>query len=206
MLSLGLTGGIGSGKSTVAQRLVGHGAVLIDADRIAREIAEPGGPAYQPMLDRFGTGILGPDGAIDRKALAAVAFVDADELAALNAITHPLIGGLMGQKLEAQKGSDRVVVLDVPLLKPVHRDLLSLDLVVVVDCPVDLAVERLVSQRGFDRSDAEARVAAQMDRSERVAGADYVIDNSADRESLLEQVDSLWKRFVELEVAKSVPL
>ncbi|HXQ90338.1 MAG TPA: dephospho-CoA kinase [Acidimicrobiales bacterium] len=189
---MGLTGGIGSGKSTVGELLVRRGAVLIDADRIAREVVVPGGPAYGPLVERFGPGILAPDGTIDRSALAALAFVDADSLAALNAITHPAISAVMAARRAEQEGGDRVVVLDVPLLRPEHRDLLSLDVVVVVDCPVEIAVARLLEQRGFSRPDAEARVAAQVSREERRRGADFVIDNSADRAHLVAEVDRVW--------------
>jgi len=192
VLAVGLTGGIGAGKSTAADLLVGHGAVLIDADRIAREVVVPGGPAYQPLVDRFGAGILAIDGTIDRAALAALAFVDADSVAALNAITHPAISAVMAQRRAAEEGGDRVVVLDIPLLKAAHREVLSLDVVVVVDCPVDIAVERLVGQRGFTREDAEARIAAQVTRQERCEGADFVIDNSGDRARLVAEVDRVW--------------
>jgi dephospho-CoA kinase len=192
VLTVGLTGGIGSGKSTVGELLVHRGAVLIDADRIAREVVVPGGAAYQPLVDRFGPGILGPDGTLDRAAVAAVAFADADSLAALNAITHPAISAVMAERRAAEEGSDHVVVLDVPLLKPAHRELLSMDVVVVVDCPVDTAVERLVGQRGFSRQDAEARIAAQVSRDERRRGADFVIDNSSDRVHLVAEVDRVW--------------
>ena len=169
-----------------------RGAVLIDADRIAREVVVPGGAAYQPLVDRFGTGILCPDGTLDRAALAAIAFTDADSLAALNSITHPAIAAVMAQRRAAEEGGDHVVVLDVPLLTPAHRDLLSLDVVVVVDCPVEVAVERLVGQRGFSRADAEARIAAQASREERRRGADLVIDNSSDRAHLVLEVDRVW--------------
>ncbi|HTZ10583.1 MAG TPA: dephospho-CoA kinase [Acidimicrobiales bacterium] len=192
MLAVGLTGGIGAGKSSVADLLVERGAVLIDADRIAREVVVPGGPAYAPLVERFGPGIVAPDGTIDRPALAALAFADPEALAALNAITHPAIGAVMTERRAAQEGGDAVVVLDVPLLTPAHRDLLSLAVVVVVDCPVDLAVARLVEQRGFSRADAEARVAAQVPREERLAGADYVVDNAGDRPHLVAEVDRVW--------------
>ncbi len=193
MLAVGLTGGIGSGKSTVAQLLVARGAVLIDADRIAREVVEPGRPAYDALVARFGRGILAPDGTIDRPALAALAFGDPQALADLNAITHPAVGELMARRRAAEEGTDHVVVLDIPLLRPEHRQLLKLDLVVVVDCPVEVAVERLVTQRGMARADAEARVAAQISRAERTAGADVVIDNAGGREQLAAQVDRLWE-------------
>jgi dephospho-CoA kinase len=192
VLTVGLTGGMGSGKTTVGQLLVQRGAVLIDADVIAREVVVPGGAAYQPLVDRFGTGILAPDGTLDRAALAAIAFADADSLAALNAITHPAISGVMAERRAAQEGSDHVVVLDIPLLSPAHRDVLSLDVVVVVDCPVEIAVERLMAQRGFSREDAQARIAAQASREERRRGADLVIDNSSDRARLVSEVDRVW--------------
>jgi len=192
VLAVGLTGGIGSGKSTVGELLVQRGAVLIDADRIAREVVVPGGAAYQPLVDRFGPGILAPDGTVDRPSLAAIAFADAESLAALNAITHPAISAVMAQRRAAEAGGDRVVVLDIPLLKPEHRDVLSLDVVVVVDCPVEVAVDRLVQQRGFSLQDAEARVAAQAGREERRHGADFVIDNSGDRARLVAEVDRVW--------------
>lgn len=192
MLAVGLTGGIGSGKSTVGDLLVQRGAILIDADRIAREVVGPGGPAYEPLVARFGPDIVAPDGTIDRAALAAVAFADADALDALNAITHPAISAVMAQRRAAAHGSDGVVVLDIPLLKPEHRGVLALDVVVVVDCPVEIAVERLVGQRGFSRPDAEARIAAQATREERRDGADFVIDNSTDRARLEVEVDRVW--------------
>jgi len=187
---------MGSGKSTVAALLVERGAILIDADRIAREVVAPGGAALGPLVERFGPGILGADGTLDRGALAAVAFADADSLAALNAITHPAISTVMLERKAAVEGSDHVVVLDIPLLKPVHRELLALDVVVVVDTPVELALSRLVEQRGFSRQDAEARMAAQPSRQERREGADYVIDNSADLEHLVADVDRVWAALV----------
>jgi len=202
MLAVGLTGGIGSGKSTVADLLVDRGAVLIDADQIARDVVAPGEPAYRALVERFGGHVVSPDGSIDRKALAALAFSDSASLEALNSITHPAIGARMSELRQAQKDSDHVVILDIPLLKPVHRELLDLDTVVVVDAPVDMAVERLVSKRGFDRDDAEARVAAQPSRDERLAGADFHIDNSSDRGSLLAQVESLWRELLRLERLK----
>src|ERR1019366_1004417 len=168
------------------------GAVLIDADRIAREVVVPGGPAYQPLVDRFGPGIIAPDLTIDRAALAALAFADVESVAALNAITHPAISAVMAQRRAAEEDGDHVVVLDVPLLKPAHRDILKLDVVVVVDCPVETAVDRLVGQRGFSRRDAEARMAAQATREERREGADLVIDNSTDRAHLVTEVDRVW--------------
>jgi len=193
VLAVGLTGGIGSGKSTVADLLVDRGAVLIDADRIAREVVEPGGPAYAPLVERFGSGIVGEDGAIDRPALAALAFADPVALADLNAITHPAIGVVMAERRAAVEGSDDVVLLDIPLLTPAHRDVLSLDVVVVVDCDPAVALERLVAQRQMAREDAEARMAAQVSREERLAGADLVVHNSGSRAELAGEIDRVWK-------------
>lgn len=194
MLALGLTGGIGAGKSVVADLLVDRGAQLIDADEIARQVVAPGGPAYQPLIDRFGTGILAADGTIDRPALAAAAFGDPEALADLNAITHPAIGAemLRSRQEVAARADDTVVVLAIPLLRPVHRRTLELDAVVVVDCPEEIALQRLVERRGMDRADAEARIAAQVSRRERCEGADFVLDNSSTVRHLTDEVERLW--------------
>src|SRR6516165_1653644 len=181
MLAVGLTGGIGSGKSAVADLLVGRGAVLIDADQVARDVVAPDGPAYQPLIDRFGPEIVSADGAIDRQALATVAFADEATRLELNAITHPAIGIAMIAARDAHEGSDDIVVLAIPLLTAVHRETVRLDEVVVVDCPTEVALERLLTQRGFERADAEARIRAQVSREERCQEADYVLDNSGDR-------------------------
>ena len=198
MLAIGLTGGIGAGKSMVADLLVAKGAVLVDADRIARQVVAPGGPAFQPMVDRFGPGILDADGNIDRPAVAAIAFGDPAALADLNAITHPAIGVAMIGRKDEFADTDQIVVLDIPLLKPVHRETLSLAAVVVVDTPVDIALDRLVNLRGMPREDAEARIAAQIDRQTRLEGADLVIDNSGDEEQLADEVDRVWGELVKL--------
>jgi dephospho-CoA kinase len=192
VLAVGLTGGIGSGKSAVADLLVARGAVLIDADQVAREVVAPGGPAYQPLIDHFGRRILDTDGTIDRKALAAVAFADEETRQELNAITHPAIGIAMIEAREALEGTDAVVVLAIPLLSAAHRETVRLDKVVVVDCPTDVALERLLTQRGFERADAEARIRSQISREERVKEADYVLDNSGDRSALETEVGTLW--------------
>ena len=192
MLAVGLTGGIGSGKSAVADLLVERGAVLIDADQVARQVVEPGGPAYQPLIDRFGPGIVAADGTIDRQALAAVAFADEESRLALNAITHPAIGIAMIEARDALADTDAIVVLAIPLLTAAHRDTVRLHKVVVVDCPTEVALERLLAQRGFDRADAEARIRSQISREERIEEADYVLDNSGDRDALAGEVAKLW--------------
>ncbi len=202
MLAVGLTGGIGSGKSAVADLLVERGAVLIDADQVARDVVAPGGPAYQPLLDRFGPEILATDGTIDRKALAAVAFASEESRLALNAITHPAIGIAMIEARDALEDSDDIVVLAIPLLTAVHRDTVKLHEVVVVDCPTDVALERLLSQRGFDRADAEARIRSQISREERIKEADYVLDNSGDRVALAVEVSKLWDWLLEAAAAR----
>jgi dephospho-CoA kinase len=193
MLTVGLTGGIGAGKSAVADLLEEFGAVLIDADRIAREVVTPGGPAYQPLIDRFGPAIVDADGTIDRPALAAIVFTDPQALADLNAITHPAIGAEMARRKDEAAGTDKVVVLDIPLLTGAHRQSMSLDAVVVVDAPVATALARLVDIRGMSREDAEARMAAQVSREERLAGADLVVDNSEDLDHLRREVERVWE-------------
>jgi len=198
VLAVGLTGGIGAGKSTVAELLVERGAVLIDADRVAREVVAPGGPAYQPMIDRFGAGILDGEGLIDRPAVAAQVFGHPEALADLNAITHPAIGVAMIERKDAHADTDDLVVLDIPLLKPVHRELLSLAAVVVVDTPVEVALARLTGSRGMSRQDAESRIASQVDRATRLEGADLVIDNSDDLDHLTAEIDRVWAALVVL--------
>ena len=198
MLTVGLTGGIGAGKSTVGDLLVAKGAILVDADRIAREVVAPGGPAYQPMIDRFGTGILGGDGNIDRPAVAAIVFGDPEALADLNAITHPAIGVAMMQRKDEFAATDEIVILDIPLLKEVHRQMLSLAAVVVVDTPMETALDRLITIRGMSKEDAEARIASQIDRQTRLQGADLVVDNSGDEQHLAEEVARIWDALVVL--------
>lgn len=192
MFALGLTGGIGCGKSTVADGLVARGATLIDADVIAREVVAPGEPAHAALVERFGDGILAPDGTIDRPALAARTFGDADAVAALNAITHPAIGLEMLRRLGEEAGTDHTVVLAIPLLRAEHRETMRLDAVVVVDCPFAVALERLVGQRGMDPADAQARIAAQPSREDRLAGADFVLSNAGTPGDLDGEIDRLW--------------
>jgi dephospho-CoA kinase len=192
---IGLTGGIGSGKSTVAALLAERGAHAIDADRIAREVVEPGRPALVQIVERFGDGVLQSDGSLDRAALAAVAFADDQARKDLNAITHPAIGvELLSQLAAAQAADpDGVAILDIPLLAEGGRDRYALDAVIVVDAPVEVAVHRLVERRGFAEEDARARVSSQATREERRAIADVVIDNSGTPDALPPQVEAAWQ-------------
>ncbi len=203
MLAVGLTGGMGSGKSTVARLLVERGAALIDADAIAREVVEPGRPALAALVERFGESILTPEGTLDRPALASLAFADPEALSDLNAITHPAIAAEMAERRARLEHTDRVVVLDVPLLSPAHRDVLSLDAVVVVDCDPGTALERVVTQRGIPEADVRARMAAQATREERLQGADLVVDNCGDRVVLEAEVDRVWQALSAMAPAKA---
>jgi dephospho-CoA kinase len=193
VLIVGLTGGIGSGKSTVAALLAGRGAVVVDADGIARQVVEPGGPAYQPMIDRFGQDIVRPDGTLDRPKIAKQVFNDAEALADLNAITHPAIRDAIGVQVMEHAGTDHVVVLDVPLLTETTSKSWGMAGVIVVDTPTEVAIQRLVSQRGLPEEDARARIKAQMTREARRKLADLVIDNSGGEAALAKEVDQAWE-------------
>jgi dephospho-CoA kinase len=190
MLLVGLTGGIGSGKSTVSAMLAARGAVVIDADLLAREVVEPGRPAYEKVVERFGPDVVAADGTLDRPKLAAVVFADTAALKDLEAITHPEIGKLMAERMAAEAQTDHVVILDVPLLVESGRT--ETGGTIVVDCPPDVAVERLVEQRGIPEDDARRRMAHQVSREERLAKADFVVVNAGTREQLEREVDRLW--------------
>jgi len=195
LLSVGLTGGIGSGKSSVAQRFARLGAVIVDSDLIARQIVEPGQPALDEIAHRFSEGVIRADGTLDRLGLAAVVFNDSQALADLNAIMHPKIAARSAQIVD-EAPEDAVVVHDSPLL--VEQDLAdSFDVVVVVDCPDDIRLDRLVNLRGMAPDDAVARMAAQAGRDERLAVADYVIENSGSEDQLQQQTDAVWADLVE---------
>ncbi|WP_055568917.1 dephospho-CoA kinase [Streptomyces atriruber] len=190
MLKVGLTGGIGAGKSEVSRLLVAAGAVLIDADKIAREVVEPGTPGLAAVVEAFGREVLAPDGSLDRPKLGAVVFADAEKLAALNAIVHPLVGARSAELEQAASG-DAVVVHDVPLLA--ENGLAPLyDLVVVVDASPETQLDRLVRLRGMSEEDARARMAAQATREKRLEIADIVIDNDGPLEGLSKRVGEVW--------------
>ncbi len=190
MILVGLTGGIGSGKSTVSAMLAERGAVVIDADAIVRELQAPGQPVLAAMVERFGPGVVAPDGTLDRQALADIVFADEEALRDLNAIVHPAVGAEMGRRLEAEAGSDHVVVLDIPLLVESGRD--DMAAVIVVDVDPEVAVQRLMAGRNMAETDARARISRQASREERLARADRVLDNSGTIDDLRRQLDELW--------------
>jgi dephospho-CoA kinase len=190
VILVGLTGGIGAGKSSVSRLLAERGAVIIDADAITRELQEPGRPVLAAIVERFGAGVLAADGSLHRRALADIVFNDPDALKDLNGIVHPAVGAETARRIEAERDTDHVVVLDVPLLVETGRR--GLAAIIVVDTPVDVAVERLVRDRGMSEADARARVARQASRDERLALADRVVDNAGDQAALEAQVADLW--------------
>jgi len=190
MILVGLTGGIGSGKSTVSARLAARGAVILDADVITRDVQMPGSPVLIELAERFGPEVLATDGSLQRQALADIVFTDPEALKALNAIVHPAVGREMNRRMIEQRTTTNVVILDIPLLTENPRE--GLQGRIVVDVPVEIQVERLVKHRGFDEADARARIARQASRDERLATADFVLDNSGAPEDLEPQIDRLW--------------
>ena len=193
MLRVGLTGGIGSGKSEVARRLAEHGAVLIDADVAARKVVEPGSPGLARIAAAFGDGVLRPDGSLNRERLGEIVFADPGLRAELNAIVHPLVREWMQEAEHAavQTDGDAIVVHDVPLLAE-SRGKAGFDPVIVVDVPPELQLERLVRLRGMPAEQARARMAAQASREQRLAVADIVIDNSGSLDDLDRRVAEVW--------------
>ncbi|KUO13414.1 dephospho-CoA kinase [Streptomyces sp. DSM 15324] len=190
MLKVGLTGGIGAGKSEVSRLLVRCGAVLIDADRIAREVVAPGTPGLAAVVDAFGEDVLTADGSLDRPRLGSIVFADPEKLAVLNSIVHPLVGA-RSRALESAAPEDAVVVHDVPLLT--ENGLAALyDLVIVVDADTDTQLDRLVRLRGMTEEDARARMAAQATREQRRKIADIVIDNDVPLPELERRVQDVW--------------
>ena len=197
-MRIAVTGGIGSGKSAVSARLAARGAVVVDADRIAREVVEPGTPGLAAVVAEFGDGVLAADGSLDRAAMARIVFADPERRAALEAIVHPLVADRSAQLIEAAP-VDAVVVYDVPLLaeslSTTRSEGHGFDQVVAVTAPVETRVSRLVA-RGLAEDDARARIAAQASDAERAAIADHVVDNSGDLASLETAVDDLWAGLV----------
>lgn len=191
MITIGLTGGIGSGKSTVSSRLAEHGAFIVDADLVAREIVEPGQPALAELAEAF-DGVLNPDGTLNRAELARQAFATPEATEKLNAITHPRIRARTEELFkQGRESGAQVLVYDMPLLIE-NGEVDKVDHVLVVDAPDELRIDRLVQHRGLDEDDARRRIAAQIDRETRLNAADTVLDNSGTVEQLLEQVDGFW--------------
>ena len=195
---IALTGGIASGKSTIAARLAEHGAVIVDADRIVREVQAPGSPVIERIAAEFGADMIAPDGQLDRAALGARVFGDAEALGRLNAIVHPAVKAESQRRFAAAREADpdAVVVYDVPLLVEARADDLW-DLVVVADAPAAVREDRLVRQRGLDRAEAAKRIASQVSDERRREIADVLIDTSGDIADTIRQTDALWRRLNE---------
>lgn len=190
-----LTGGIASGKSTVARRLAERGAVIVDADAIVREVQAPGSPVLEAIAEEFGEAMVRPDGSLDRSALGAHVFGDAERVARLNAIVHPAVGEESRRRFDAAFAADpaAVVVYDVPLLAEARAGD-DWDLVVVAQAPQDVRIRRMVELRGMTPEDALARVASQASDARRLALADVVIDTAGSIEETIAQTDALWER------------
>ena len=191
MLVVGLTGGIGSGKSTVSTLLAAKGAVVVDADAITREVQHPGTPVFDAMVERFGPGIVGPDGALDRPAVADIVFGDPEALKDLNDIVHPAVGAEIMLRMAGLADGDAIVVLDVPLMVE-SKNAYPVAGLLVVDVDPELAVRRLVEQRGMREPDVRARMTRQATREERLERADFVIHNEGSLDDLTAQVDAAW--------------
>ena len=190
---MGLTGGIASGKSVVAARLAEHGAIVVDADAIAREVVEPGTPGLARIAEEFGPGVIAADGSLDRPALGAIVFADPAKLAVLNGITHPAVLELSQRRFAEAEAADpeAIVVYDVPLLSEV-RGRTEFDVVVVVSAPEETRIERMVSLRGMSRIEAERRIRSQVSEDERRSLADFVIESGGTLDETIAQADDVW--------------
>jgi dephospho-CoA kinase len=194
VLRVGLTGGIASGKSEVSKRLAAHGGYIIDGDLGARAVVEPGTPGLAQVAQTFGSGVIRPDGTLDRPRLGEIVFNDPEALAKLNSILHPLIWAWMDDQDEAARATsdgDVIIVVDNPLLIEMHRTH-TVELIIVTDIPVETQVERLISARGMTAEQARARIAAQTSREERLAVADIVIETSGTLEDQDRRVAEVW--------------
>lgn len=198
VMLVGLTGGIGAGKSTVAKLFEERGVPIVDADAIARDVVKPGEPALAELVEYFGESILGAGGELNRGKLAEVAFADAESHEALNAIMHPAISAETAKRIDALRGEHSVIVHDVPLL--VEAGLAgNYDLTVLVDTPAEIRLQRLTELRGMDPEDAKKRIAAQATDEQRRAVCDVALDNSGDIEHLRAQFEQMWERFISRE-------
>ena len=191
MLPVGLTGGIGSGKSTVARLLERRGAVVFDADALAREAVEPGTPGHDAVVERFGANVLAPGGELDREVLASIVFADAAARRDLEEIVHPEVRRLFAEGCEAYRDTDRVVAFSAPLLVETGMHT-AFDVLVLVSTPVEAQIERLLRDRAMSEEQVRARIDAQAPLEEKAAVADVIVDNEGNLEDLEAQVDSLW--------------
>ena len=196
MILIGLTGGIGCGKSEVSRLLENRGAVIVDADLIVRELQQPGAEIFLRMVEMFGDEVVAADGSLDRAAVANEVFKDAETLGKLNLLIHPVVRRVMNERVESYRSTDEVVVLDIPLLVENPRE--GLDGILVVDLDPQIAIERIVDQRKMSIDDAKARVSRQSSREQRLAIANHVIDNSGDRDALAKQVELAWSWIISL--------
>lgn len=201
MLRIGLTGGIGSGKSEVSRRLAAHGALVIDADVLAREVVEPGTPGLAEVVEAFGTGVLADDGSLDRATLGAQVFGDDAGRRRLEAIIHPRVRARAAE-IEAAAGPDAVVVHDIPLLVETGQSD-AFDGVIVVDVPIEVQLERLVGGRAMAEAEARSRIAAQASREQRAGAADWIVDNTGSLADLDAAVARVWRELSERLAARS---
>ncbi len=203
VILVALTGGIGSGKSSVSRRLADRGAVIVDADATVRELQKPGRPVFDAMVERWGERVVSADGGLDRAAMAGIVFGDSEEsrseLKALEAIVHPAVRADMAEQISKVATADTVVVQDLPLMVEWGGGRRGTSGVIVVDVSVELAIERLVTHRGFSRADVEARIVSQAAREDRLALADFVIDNSGTLQDLDAEVERCWHWILDLE-------
>ncbi|MCX6535371.1 MAG: dephospho-CoA kinase [Actinobacteria bacterium] len=197
MILIGLTGGIGCGKSEVSRLLEKRGAIVVDADLIVRELQQPGAEIFLRMVEMFGEKVVATDGSLNRAVVASEVFKDADLLKKLNSLIHPVVRRVMNERVEGHRATNNVVILDIPLLVENPRE--GLDGVLVVDLDPQIAIERIVSQRNMTIEDAKARVSAQSTREQRLAIADHVVDNSGDRDALSVQVEAAWSWITSLQ-------
>ena len=198
MVEIAITGGIGSGKTTVAKLIVGRGAVLVDADQIVKDLQRPGGKVFDKIVEIYGNEILLGDGELDRQKIAEIVFNDERELSTLNDIVHPAVGEEMGIRRKEAIKQGNVVLVDIPLMvtpegKLGREEYKLFDGIIVVDCKIETAVSRLVQQRGFDEKDARARIAKQATPKQRREFADFLIDNNGPEENLSKQIEKCWE-------------
>ncbi|KIE48764.1 MAG: hypothetical protein MB53_06650 [marine actinobacterium MedAcidi-G2A] len=208
MTEFAITGGIGSGKTTVAKLLVLKGATLIDADQIVRDLQKPGQSVYKSIVERFGSDVVTDNQELDRQKIADIVFSNPEQLEALNAIVHPAVGEEMGALRRKFAATNAIVLIDIPLLvtpegELARKEYKALQGKIVVDCEIETAISRLVAFRGFNEQDATARISKQSTRKQRLEFADYVIDNNGEEENLIDQIDACWVWMQSL--AKEIP-